>query len=460
MRKSFQDQEDFGFRINLDYKKEFARKGEELLASVSFGKSDEEGVQNFDQTFSNPQQFKDLRITDKKQDRKNYNIQLDYSLPFSEDKRFEAGYRSIIRNSEENQYSERFDPAQNLMVTDFGLSNGFDMKDEVHALYSNFQSSLTDNLGFQLGLRLEQAYLHTQYHSLNPADSEVPVKGKIDYLRLYPSFFLTQKFESDQQLQFSYTRRVRRPRGWQVNPFTDISDPMNIRVGNPNLLPEDIHSFELSYAKFWPKITFTSSVYHRRVNDLIESIRTSADNQTSATLSQWLNISSRQATGFEMISKVTFSRNLDVTGNVNVFHNSFKGSKEYDIKPVDGVNWDANLSGNLRLSKNFSMQSRARYNAPSYRAQGKSDGNFVMDTGLKLDVLDSKGSILFNVRDLFNQRKWSGYTETAQFYQDYENRWMSRSFMLTFNYRFGIQNVFNNKKGNGNSDDDFEDGNI
>ena len=323
-RLSDRESERTGYEVSLDYKKEFSRKGEELVANFSFGKNEQEGFQEFDQEFSNQNQPIDRRLNDNKDDSKTINIQLDYTLPFGDDSRFESGYATKIRNTDETQFSESYDLANEKFIADYDLSNGFKMEDIVHALYSNYQNKIAPKLGFQFGLRLEQAYLNTEYISLDPSipQSERFTKGKLDYLRLYPSAFLTQELSEDQQLQLSYTRRVRRPRGWQVNPFKDVSDPMNIRMGNANLLPEDIHSFELSYAKFWPKITFTSSIYHRQVNDVIENIRTSADEQTSAMLSQWLNLSKREATGFEMISKVTFNRTIDLTGNFNFYYNN------------------------------------------------------------------------------------------------------------------------------------------
>lgn len=456
-RVSDRESENIGFELSLDYKREFERKGEELVANFSFGKNDQEGFQSFDQEFSNVNQLIDRRLNDNIDDNKTVNIQLDYVLPLGDDARFESGYSTKIRNTNENQFSESYDLGSEEFLPDYNLSNGFKMEDIVHALYGNYQNKLTSKLGFQFGLRLEQAYLNTEYEELDPniSESERFTKGKLDYLRLYPSVFLTQELSEDQQLQVSYTRRVRRPRGWQVNPFKDVSDPMNIRMGNANLLPEDIHSFELSYAKFWPKVSFTSSVYHRRVNDVIENIKTSADEQTSATLSQWLNLSKREATGFEMISKVTFNRTIDVTGNFNFYYNKFHGSEEFNLEPRDGYNWDANLSSNIKIMPLLSAQVKGNYNAPRLQAQGRTNSSFVMDAGLKLDVLDKKGSILFNVRDLLNQRMWSGYTETAQFTQQFENRWMRRSFMISFNYRFGIQDT--NKKSTRRTEMDNDD---
>ncbi|KAF5279887.1 hypothetical protein FQR65_LT15184 [Abscondita terminalis] len=92
-----------------------------------------------------------------------------------------------------------------------------------------------------------------------------------DYFRLYPTAFLTYALgEKGDKIQFSYSRRVQRPRGWQVNPFEDVSDDMNRRQGNPNLLPEDIHSFEMSYAKFYDKWNILATGYYRRMKDVMQ----------------------------------------------------------------------------------------------------------------------------------------------------------------------------------------------
>ena len=435
-RVSDQNEDDLGYDLNLNFQRNFYRKGEMLTANISYGRENEDGIEDFFQEFTDPETFDTKSIEDTYEKGDNLNIQIDYTLPFSEESRFEAGYRTNIRNSWQEQISDTLNTTTNVFERDYGYSNQFDLEDIVHALYANYQNKITESLGFQVGLRAEQAYLNTEYVALDP-DADGPTQGRLDYLRIYPSAFLTQKLGKEQQLQISYTRRVRRPRGWQVNPFEDRSDNMNLRRGNPELKPEDIHSFEFSYAKFWEVATLTASVYHRRVHDVIENIRTQVDEETSATISQWHNLSKNEATGFELISKVTPLKMLDFTGNFNLFYSKFMGSEEYNLEPREGINWDANLTSDVRISDQLTGQLRAEYRAPRVQPQGRSLANFVMDAGLKMDVLNNKGSLMFNVRDIFNQRRWAGYTETELFRQDYENRWRKRTFFLSLSYRFG-----------------------
>lgn len=440
-RLSRQSEDDLGFDLTLDFKHEFSRRGEELVANAAYGRDTEDGFNTFDQTFTDPAMLLDSRINTTSEYGSNLNLQLDYVRPIDDDSRFETGYRSIIRTSDDSQLSESFDNASGTYVPDYDISNEFTMESIVHAIYANYQNKFTERFGVQVGLRAEQAYLNTEYivvdPGINPNDRVTP--GSLDYFRIYPSIFLTQEFGNENQLQASYTRRVNRPRGWQVNPFVDVSDPMNIRQGNPNMMPEDIHSMELSYGKLWDNITLTSSAYYRRMNDVIEPIIIDVDNESGATLMQWHNISRNETTGFELISKIDLSKSLDVMANANLFHTRFHGSEEFDIEPNEGFNWNVNATTNYRIIPGLSAQVRAEYRAPRVMAQGRGISVFVMDAGLRLDVMNRKGSIMFNARDLLNQRRFGGFTETNQVYRYFENRRMRRMFMLSFSYRFGRQ---------------------
>ncbi|MBC7913766.1 MAG: TonB-dependent receptor, partial [Pyrinomonadaceae bacterium] len=298
-----------------------------------------------------------------------------------------------------------FSPINTDFNIDYNLSNSFLLDDQVYALYTNYQNQITDNFGLQVGLRAEQAYLNTEYTILGRS---VPgVKGNLNYLRVYPSIFLTQKLKGEQQLQLSYTRRVNRPRGWQINPFVDVSDANNIRVGNPNLRPEDINSFELSYIKYWKSVTFTSSAYFRQVSDVVQGIRLPQPDNNAGTISQFINLTKSRSSGLEFISKADLFKEFSLTSNLNLYYRQLDGNNEYNIKSTNGFNWDANLTGNIKFPKNISAQFNMMYVAPRVGVQGTSNEMYGMDAGLRMDVLKNKaGSISFNIRDIFNSRKW------------------------------------------------------
>jgi len=440
IRSADETEKDKGYDLSLDFIRKFARQGEELSANLSYGRSTEDEEQFFNQDFYTfggiMKDTLDSRTTANAERRDNYNFQIDYILPFNSNQKLEAGYRGSLGKNAESQASDRFNRLTQDFERDYFLTNDFDMEDQVHALYGNYQNQITEKFGFQFGLRAEQANLNTVYRSLDPTSLEpVMAKGKLDYFRIYPSVFLTQKLKNDNQLQLSYTRRVNRPRGWQINPFRDIADPNNIRVGNPNLRPEDIHSFEFSHMKYWKAVTFTSSLYFRQVNDVVQGIQQRVDSTT--TLTQFANLARNRATGLEIISKADLFKGFNLTGNLNFFYNNFSGSEEFNIASNDGFNWNAKLMANAQILPILSAQLNMEYMARRITAQGRGREMFGTDAALKLDVLKKKGSLSYNMRDIFNSRKWGGVTETAEFNREFRIRMMGRMSTLTFSYRFG-----------------------
>lgn len=447
-RVSAQNEDDLGYDINFDFSRKLNEAGSELTANFSYGSDTEDGVNDFEQTYSDLYPMSS-RINKTSEDGENINLQLDYVLPLGEDRKFESGYRGIIRNSFDTQFSDTLNTIDNSYLPDYSISNDFDMRSGVHALYVNYQDKLTQRIGYQIGLRAEQADLNTTYFSKDPTvpEDEIATDGKLDYFRVYPSAFLTYQIgEKEDKVQLSYTRRVQRPRGWQVNPFENVSDDMNRRQGNPNLMPEDIHSMELSYAKFYEKWNFISSAYYRRMNDVMQPYIYRVDEETSVTYSKWENLTNSNVAGLELISKINFASWLDATWNGNLSYNKFEGNSEYNIQEQEGINWDTNLTSNLKFTNTLALQARADYFAPRIMAQGKSKYMTGVDVALRKDILNKRGSIMFNVRDLFDTRRFGAETFTPQVNSSFEHRWMKRMFTLSFSYRFGIQDLNRNKK--------------
>ncbi|RYE01137.1 MAG: TonB-dependent receptor, partial [Sphingobacteriaceae bacterium] len=258
-----------------------------------------------------------------------------------------------------------------------------------------------------------------------------------NYFRIYPSVFLTQKFTGEQTLQLSYTRRVNRPRDRQIIPFLDRSDPLNYRTGNPNLRPEDVHSFELSYAKYWKSTTFTSSLYYRQTNGAIQTIRSAYDN-TGIQLARFENVAKATTSGLELIGRTEITSKWNITSNLNFYNTNVKGDPSQGLISTSGFSWNGNVTTNVTLPYNLSGQVRFDYQAPQIIAQGKTKDNYGLDAGIRYDFLAKKvASLSLNARDIFFTRRFGSITSDPTFYNVSERRFQSRQVNLTFSYRFG-----------------------
>ncbi len=443
VRNSTQFEDDLGYEFNADFKHQFKRQGEELTANASYGRDKEDGTNGFWQNYTDGRKST-ARKNVTSEDGKNINLQLDYVLPFSEVSKFEAGYRSQIRKSFDTQVSDTL-VVDEIYARDYRISNDFDFTSAVHAVYANYQNKLTDKIGYQIGLRGEQFELKSTYLSKDPDAAEKESKAKQNFFRLYPTLFLTYDVDDNgDKVQFSYSRRVQRARGWQVNPFLNVSDDLNYRQGNPNLKPEDVHSLEMSFAKTFGKVNLISSAYFNHASEVIQPFVYNIED--GRTYSRWENMTSRNLSGFEFISKVNATKDFDFTFNLNLIHIKYNANPDYEIKERKDFAYNTNLTANYRFTPTFSAQMRGEYNSSRVMAQGRMNAMKGVDVALKKDVFKKKASIMLNVRDVFNSRKMNGVTETTQLVSNFEHRWMKRMVTLSLSYRFGSQDLNRSKK--------------
>ena len=93
---------------------------------------------------------------------------------------------------------------------------------------------------------------------------------------------INKQLKGENEVVLSFSRRLNRPQVGTLNPFVDYSDPLNLRKGNPSLLPEYINSFEFSYNKNWKSYSINSTAYYRTIEGIITRYRT-VDNAGIAT---------------------------------------------------------------------------------------------------------------------------------------------------------------------------------
>lgn len=436
------------YDLSLDFVQKFKNPKEELTFNFSFSDGTNDNYQNYLTDIYNingaeVNTLPAIQINDGQGNSRSYNVQTDYTLPVGKTGKIETGYRSQIRYADNNTFSTNFNNLSGEYDINFALTNAFNSKDQVHALYVNYQNQVK-NFGYQLGLRAEDATLDTRLGMYDKSGQLTYVPGKVDYTRLYPSVFLTQKLNAEQQLQLSYSRRVNRPRGWDTNPFLDVSDPLTYRQGNPNLKPEDVHAYELSYSKYWKKITFISSVYMRQTNDVIQRIRTEAD-ENGITIVTPQNLTRELSSGLELIGRFDVAKAWNFTGNVNLYQRKLDGVPQYGIVDNSGFSWNANLTNNFILPYNITLQVKGDYRSREIMAQGKRNAMYALDAGARYDFKNKKSSLSFNVRDVFNTRQWSMTTGANNAITDFRRNMQGTMASLTYAYRFG-KNDFNFKK--------------
>lgn len=438
----------------LNFRQTFAKPAQELTASVSYSGRDENRTDLFRQQDYNldytpsgelPEQQYNLRQVN------NYVIvaQADYNQPLNifHEGKLEAGYKSTLREVDNDFIYQDYNNESNLWITDPARSNRFVYQEQVHAVYGNY-SAKWEKFGYQLGLRLEQTLTSSEQKTSDQ-------RFENNYFGAFPSVFLSYDLAETQRVYLNYSRRINRPNIRELNPFVDYSDPLNLRTGNPRLNPEFTNAFELSHEKSWKIFTLTSSVYYRRTDNVIQRIISLNDRSSTDTLTvTFQNLNNRDAYGMEFIAKNNLTKWWDVTTNFNFYRNVLNGANLANNFNRSNTAWSLSLLSNMSIPKVMQVQISGNYRGRMVTAQGVMREFYGLNVGFKRNVLKDNGSISLNISDVFNTQQFQIETSGEGFTQESRRKRESQIATLTFSYKFGkLQNDRRDRSGRENGND-------
>lgn len=473
----------------LSYLHNFPKNGHQLSADINYNKSRNNNLNIIRNDIYNDPNGPKTSSYNQQQTGSGNNgqltIQADYSNPISQDAKIEAGARMSQRDVDSKSDIGVINPDGSVTVLP-PLSSNYSYTDRVFAGYTTFSNRIKENFGYQLGFRLESSdykgTVHTSAKSPSGfADTASSYHNNYP-VSLFPSIFLSQKLKHDQELQLNYSRRINRPNFFQLFPFTDYSDSLNLSRGNPGLKPEFTNSFELSYQKTFPKSnSLLVSVYYKRTTDLITRYQSQEKNPVTDSLvivNTYINANSSYVGGLELISKNKITKWWDITTNLNLYTSKIN-TDDPAITTVGQLHsWFGKINNSFKLPYNFTLQLSGDYNsktvlAPggsassggmggrgmgfgpnvSGSAQGYSKPTYGVDAGLRYDFLKNKAaSLTFSVSDIFRTRVSDVYTESFSFTQDARRTRDPQFFRLNFAWRFGKFDVSLFKRKNQKAD--------
>lgn len=434
---------------DLSYKHTFKKEGQSLSADFNL-QNYSDGINGNFQT-----QFFDKNGTLKPGTSLQNNItngkstyftgQVDYVNPFTEKSKLETGLKTTHRDY--SSAYNAFDLDSSGYVFNNYLSSDYTFDENIYAAYAQF-SSQWNKLSYQLGLRGEEY----QYVGSIPSKSLV-FKPTSDKPGLFPSAFLTYKFNDQNQLQVNYSRRVDRPDFRQLIPFVDFTDPQNLTKGNPDLKPQYTNSFELSYKKlFGEGSNFMTTFYFKNTNDQITNYTEPFNNSRDTLISYSINANTNNSYGAEFTLYSPIVKWWNITANVNLFQTNISANVNSVSFANHKLNWFAKINSNMKLPSHFSVQIDGNYNSPIAIPQGTTTQFGFVDVSLKKDFLKKKNaSVTLILLDAFNTfEKKETKTQTPNvFTQKSIEKKASRFLRLNFTYNFGKENFqLFHRKGN------------
>ena len=448
-RESFGDNRSNGLDWSFDYRRTFVKPGKELTFAVQL-ENDKDRVENLVQQSGNDSSLFRNESNGNRSRNGETLVQLDYTHPFGEIVEFETGIKGIFRIINSDFDYRNFDANTQSFILDELRSDQFDYLQDVFAGYASFNVELSERWGLLAGARYEATSISGDY------DNAERQPFSSSYGNVLPSATLNYKLSELSGIKFSYGQRIQRPDEDFVNPYVAVSDPRDITVGNPLLLPEVTNQYELTFNKSAKVFNMNFGTFYRATRDIIEPILSIIDDGVSLTSYQ--NIGKSSTFGGNLFASVTLKDKLQLRGNATVIYYSGEGV----VNGVRLTNSGAYWNGNMNLSYTFSKTLRAEvngfYSAPRVSLQGSRSAYARSSFAVRKEIWKKKASIgIVAVQPFAKFLKFPNRLTGSNFEQFSQNAIAQRSYGISFGYRFGKLD-FKDRNGRGDEQREGNDG--
>ena len=477
---NFSASDGYNFNGTLLYRKKFRKKGRTFSFSAgttlnnSDGNGELESVNEFYNKQGNLVKTDSInQHSDFESEVRGYNTRAVYTEPIFK--------RSLLEFSVSKNESRS---VSDKITYDYNKSSG--KHDIVNPLLTNNYENVygTKTAGIRLRTQ-KKKYNYSFGLTWQNADLEGTIKSGIkdsvitkSFYNILPNARFQYNFTRFKNLQLDYRASTNQPSVSQLQPIPDISNPLNIKLGNPNLKQEFTHRINANYTGMNPfrnKSFFWFSSYsftnNKIVNfDVVDSFGRKLT--TPVNVDGVYNLSNDISVGWPLrFMKATLNFNTGVgysktiqfinTNRNNIYNISFDPSVEVsksfkdkiDLTLRGGVTYnkakyslqsslnnnyltqDYSIDAGWQLPKNFYLSTDFTYTISSKRSEGFNAKVPLWNASFsKLFLKFNRGEMKISVHDLLNENQAIVRTTNSNYIEDQSNRVLKRFYLLSFTY--------------------------
>ena len=318
----------------------------------------------------------------------------------------------------------------NNWVDDTSFSAKYLLNEKNIAAYSSFTLELNAKTTIKAGLRYE-------YTNSNLGTTKIANIVDRKYGQFFPTFYISQKINDKNSVNFSYSRRITRPTFNDLAPFTIFFDPKTFFTGNAALQPAIADAVQVSY--IFKNLSFSLSYTHE--NNSIEGFQT----QRVDTVSNILYITAKNFTYEQYVSTnislpVKIFSWWNMQNNINI--NWRQVNTIYKNEPVQLQIFDYNFNTtqSFTLPKKYSAELSAFYTSAGYFGTAKFKPLYQIGAGLQKKMNNNKDVFRFAANDIFNSGTHYQFVELLPIKGTIINssfNFGTVSFKITFTHSFG-----------------------
>jgi len=491
--------EGYNLNTNILFRKKFHRKGRTFSLNLltSLNSNDGDGllhsITNFyDQAGSFLNRDSISQKNNNGSDLQGYNVRAVYTEPVFKRSLLEFSLgKSDTKNSSSkktydyNQSNGKFDLLNNVLTNDFENSYG----------YNNgglrFRKQ-TKKYNYAAGLSWQQSEL--QGKILNNGKDSIISKS---FTNLLPAARFQYYFSKFKNILLNYTTSTNQPSVTQLQPVPDNSNPLYVKLGNPNLKQEFVHTIRLNaslidpfknrnfFAFFTMQETQNKIANYDRINALgvdsvlpvnvngvyningniswgfpVHFLKGSLDISSDLSYYKDKQLISDTANKAEMnkINTMTFGPNLrlDMSPgeklNLSLSAGVSYSNSDYSIQTTKNSKYlNQEYSGEIdwQLPKGFYFATDFNYMINGQHAEGFNAKVPLWNASISKQILHfNRAEIKFSVNDILNQNIGISRSTNQNYIEDSRVKNLRRFFLLSFTYSLSKTGL-NNESGGG-----------
>lgn len=347
-----------------------------------------------------------------------FSSALDFTLPFEKYK-VTAGTKVSFTNTRNRINYDTSDPT--LVQDDY-----FHYKEQIYALYADYNRAFGKQFSMQLGLRME----HTRTTGISESENTT---DKHDYTRLFPTLYFLYSPDEQNALNLSLSNRISRPSQNMVNPFPFYQNKYTYARGKEDLKPSYTYNAELGYTF---KNNLNISAFYSYSDDVFFQV-VGLDPETNVSSFLWDNF--METHSFGLNNSYTFrTKWMQAYAQHGVNYSRTTSSAASTSAEEKGWAYNASLRNTFFLNpkKTFIGTLSGWFTSRQYGGVYLIKPTYGVSAGLLYRMLDNKLSLSLNVNNiLISHSKLETVSNGVRMTTD--NQFAFTGFRIGVSYTFG-----------------------
>ncbi|MBK0404652.1 TonB-dependent receptor [Adhaeribacter sp. BT258] len=428
------------FTANLHYAARPDTNGTTLTGDLDFVKISNQGYSNFYNYFTaagaTQPTSTDFLYADSDNGFEIYSAKADFTKQFTRFGKVETGLKASRVTSDNDS---RFFFNNQGLVLDLNRTNHFLYSENIYAAYANWNYKLSEKYALQTGLRAEETR----------SRGESLTTGRItrrNYLNLFPSVFLQQKFTENYQISYSYSRRIQRPNYGNLNPFVTYRDPYTYFTGNPYLRPQYTHAFGISQTY---KQNYSLIFSYQHLTDVISELPI-LDVENATTIYTTGNVDDSRNISLTAVAPVKILKTWEANNTLTLSYNEFKTMANNQEVEINQLQYYLQTNHTLLLPHDYTLEVNGIYRGPSVYGLYQIRRTGWVNLGLRKSFRNKTIDLSLNANDIFRTNRLRFDTRIGRNINDFDQYFFSRSISITLRYKFNRGQKIEERRRNSN----------